>query len=108
MYNWSTSLQSQSVLSFLTGALASGFVFVNLLSLLQRSVRPPLVGSASGLFLTSLFGSASTAGYLLAVLVGAFGWGGAALIELTLFPIIGIIAMALVDPKQLIAVTKRS
>jgi MFS family permease len=108
MYNWSTSLQSQSVLSFLTGALASGFVFVNLLSLLQRSVRPQLVGSASGLFLTSLFGSASTAGYLLAVLVGAFGWGGAALIELTLFPIIGIIAMALVDPKQLIAVTKKA
>jgi MFS family permease len=108
MYNWSTSLQSQSVLSFLTGALASGFVFFNLLSLLQRSVRPQLVGSASGLFLTSLFGSASTAGYLLAVLVGAFGWGGAALIELTLFPIIGIIAMALVDPKQLIAVTKKA
>ena len=39
MYNWSTSLQSQSVLSFLTGALASGFVFVNLLSMLQRSVQ---------------------------------------------------------------------
>jgi MFS family permease len=107
MYNWSTSLQSQSVLSFLTGALASGFVFVNLLSMLQRSVRPPMVGSASGIFLTSLFGSASTAGYLLAVLVGAFGWGGAALIELTLFPLIGIVAMALVDPKQLIAVTAK-
>jgi MFS family permease len=107
MYNWSTSLQSQSILSFLTGALASGFVFVNLLSLLQRSVRPHLVGCASGIFLTSLFGAASTAGYLLGVLVGAFGWGGAALVELTLLPIIGIIAMALVDPRQLIAVTRR-
>ena len=108
MYNWSTSLQSQSVLSFLTGALASGFVFVNLLSMLQRSVRPHMVGSASGIFLTSLFGSASTAGYLLAVLVGAFGWGGAALVELTLFPIIGIIAMAMVDPAQLMAVTRKT
>ena len=107
MYNWSTSLQSQSVLSFLTGALASGFVFVNLLSMLQRSVRPHMVGAASGIFLTSLFGSASTAGYLLAVLVGAFGWGGAALVELTLFPIVGILAMAMVDPAQLIAVSKK-
>jgi MFS family permease len=107
MYNWSTSLQSQSILSFLTGALASGFVFVNLLSMLQRSVRPQMVGSASGIFLTSLFGSASTAGYLLGVLVGAFGWGGAALIELTLFPIIGIVAMAMIDPAQLIAVTNK-
>jgi MFS family permease len=106
MYNWSTSLQSQSILSFLTGALASGFVFVNLLSLLQRSVRPHMVGCASGIFLTSLFGAGSTAGYLLAVLVGAFGWGGAALVELTLFPIVGIIAMAMVDPRQLIAATR--
>jgi hypothetical protein len=44
----------------------------------------------------------------LGVLVGAFGWGGAALIELTLFPIIGIVAMAMVDPRQLIAVTKKT
>jgi MFS family permease len=108
MYNWSTSLQSQSVLSFLTGALASGFAFVNLLSMLQRSVRPHMVGRASGVFLTFLFGAGSTAGYLLGVLVGAFGWGGAALIELTLFPIIGIVAMAMVDPRQLIAVTKKT
>ncbi|HEV3373535.1 MAG TPA: MFS transporter [Xanthobacteraceae bacterium] len=108
MYNWSTSLQSQSILSFLTGALASGVAFVNILAMLQRSVRPRLVGSASGIFLTSLFGAASTAGYLLGVLVGAFGWGGAALVELTLFPLIGIVAMALVDPTQLIAVTKKA
>jgi predicted MFS family arabinose efflux permease len=103
MYNWSTSLASQSILSFLIGALASGVAFVNLLSLLQRSVRPQLVGTASGIFLTAVFGSASTAGYLFADLVGRFGWGGAALIELTLLPIVGIIAMALVDPAQLIA-----
>jgi len=54
-----------------------------------------------------LFGSASTAGYLLGVLVGAFGWGGAALVELTMFPLVGIVAMALVDPRQLVAVTKK-
>jgi MFS family permease len=101
MYNWATSLSAQSTLSFLTGAIASGVVFVNLLSMLQRSVRPHLVGSASGIFLTALFGAGSTAGYLLGVLVGAFGWGGAALIELTLLPLIGILAMLLVDPAQL-------
>jgi MFS family permease len=108
MYNLATSLQSQSFLSFMTGALGSGFVFVNLLSLLQRSVRPHMVGRASGIFLTSLFGAASTAGYLMGALVGAFGWGRAALIELTLLPIIGIIAMVMVNPKQLIAVAKNA
>ena len=108
MYNVATSFGAQSVLCFLTGAFASGFVFVNLLSLLQRSVRPQMVGRASGIFLTSVFGSASTAGYLMGALVGKFGWGHAALIELTLFPVIGTIAMLLVNPKQLIAVRAKA
>jgi len=41
-------------------------------------------------------------------LVGKFGWGNAALIELTLFPVIGTIAMLLVNPKQLIAVKAKA
>jgi len=108
MYNLATTAPWQSFLSFMTGALGSGFVFVNLLSLLQRSVRPQMVGRASGIFLTSVFGAGSTAGFLMGALVGAFGWSGAALIELTLFPVIGIIAMVLVDPAQLIAADRRT
>ncbi len=108
MYNVATGAGAQGTLSFLTGALGSGFVFVNLLSMLQRSVRPPMVGRASGVFLTSFFGSGATAGYLMGFLVTKVGWGHAALIELTLFPIIGIIAMMLVNPKQLIAVRAKA
>jgi MFS family permease len=107
MYNLATSLPWQSALSFMTGALASGFVFVNLLSLMQRSVRPQMVGRASGIFLTSLFAAASTAGYLMGALVSAIGWSGAALVELTLFPVIGIVAMLLVDPRQLMSVARK-
>jgi MFS family permease len=107
MYNVAATVTTQSMLTFLTGAFGSGFVFVNLLSLLQRSVRPAMIGRASGIFLTSVFGAGSVAGYLMGALVGRFGWGGAALIELTLFPVIGIIAMVLVDPKQLIGATKK-
>ncbi len=108
MYNIATDVTSQSTLTFLTGLFGSGFVFVNLLSFLQRSVRPEMVGRASGVFLTSLFGAGSVAGYLMGWLVQNFGWGGAALIELTLFPVIGIIAMVLVDPRQLIPVAKKA
>jgi MFS family permease len=103
MYHLATSVSWQSFLSFMTGALGSGFVFVNLLSLLQRSVRPHMVGRASGIFLTSLFAAGSTAGYLMGALVVEFGWSRAALIELTLLPVIGIIAMVLVDSKQLMS-----
>lgn len=108
MYNWSVSLQSQSVLSFLTGALGSGVIFVNLLSMLQRSVRPPMVGAASGIFLTALFGAGAIAGYTMGALAKSFGWGDAALIELTLLPIIGILAMAMINPAQLMAVRSSS
>jgi predicted MFS family arabinose efflux permease len=108
MYNLATSLAWQSFLSFMTGALGSGFVFVNLLALMQRSVRPQMVGRASGIFLTSLFGAGSTAGYLMGALVGALGWSGAALVELTLFPVVGIIAMVLIDSKQLMSVGKKA
>ncbi len=108
MYNVATSVGSQSTLCFLTGALGSGFIFVNLLSMLQRSVRPHMVGRASGIFLTSFFGSGATAGYLMGFLVTKLGWGRAALIELTLLPIIGIIAMMLVKPEQLIAVKAKA
>jgi MFS family permease len=108
MYNLATSLHTQSFLSFMTGAIGSGFVFVNLLALLQRSVQPRMLGRASGIFLTSLFGAGTTAGYLMGVLVGALGWGNAALIELTLFPIVGIVAVLMVNPTQLIAVAGKT
>lgn len=108
IYNIASSVGTQSLLTFLVGVFGSGFVFVNLVSFLQRSVRPEMVGRASGIFLTAVFGSASVAGYVFGGLVGAFGWGAAALIELTLFPVVGIAAMAMVDPKQLIAVATKS
>lgn len=107
MYNLATSLQTQSFLSFMTGAIGSGCVFVNLLALLQRSVPPSMAGRASGIFLTFLFGAASAAGYLMGALVGALGWGNAALVELTLFPIIGVIAMVAVNPMHLIAIARK-
>ena len=90
----------------LTGAFASGFLFVNILSLLQRSVRPSMVGRASGIFLTSLFGAASVAGYLMGWLVVHLSWGRSPLVELTLLPIIGVVAMLLVNPSQLIVAKK--
>jgi MFS family permease len=104
MYNVAVSFNAQALLCFLTGTFASAFLYVNILSLLQRSVRPQMVGRASGIFLTSLFGASSIAGYVMAWLVVHLGWGRAALVQLTLLQFVGIIAMLLVDPSKLIAV----
>ncbi|WP_051663139.1 MFS transporter [Alicyclobacillus macrosporangiidus] len=92
----------QALFSFLEGMFGSGFLFVNTYSLMQRCVRPEQVGRASGIFVTSLYLPSSLAGYLFAALVGTVGWGEAGLIQLTLIPIIGIIAMACLNERQVL------
>ena len=63
-------------------------------------------GPSFGNLYASTFGAASIAGYSMGAFVGRFGWGTAAMIQLTLLPVIGIIAMALVDPSKLIVPKK--
>jgi len=98
----------QALFSFLEGMFGSGFLFVNTYSLMQRCVRPDKVGRASGIFVTSLYLPSSVAGYLFAALVGSVGWGGAGLVQLTLIPIIGIIAMSFLNEKQILIPVKAS
>lgn len=96
----------QALFSFLEGMFGSGFLFVNTYALMQRCVRPEKVGRASGIFVTSLYLPSSLAGYLFAALVGSVGWGGAGLVQLTLIPIIGIVAMAFLNEKQVLVPRK--
>ena len=91
----------QSLLSFLMGAFASGFLFVNVYSLMQRSVKTTLIGRASGTFITSLFVPSALAGYLFGSLVTRFDWGGAAIIQLMLLPLVGIAAMLFLDSSKI-------
>lgn len=91
----------QSVFSFLMGMFASGFLFVNVYSLMQRSVRTTIIGRASGTFITSLYIPSALAGYLFGFLVGKLDWGGAALVQLMLLPIVGIVAMLFLDTSKI-------
>jgi predicted MFS family arabinose efflux permease len=90
----------QSLLSFLMGTFASGFLFVNVYSLMQRSVRTTIIGRASGTFITSLYIPSALAGYLFGFLVERIDWGGAALVQLMLIPLIGIAAMLFLDTSK--------
>jgi hypothetical protein len=91
----------QSLLSFLMGTFASGFLFVNVYSLMQRSVRTTTIGRASGTFITSLFVPSALAGYLFGSLATQFDWGGAAIIQLMLLPLVGIAAMLFLDNSKI-------
>lgn len=90
----------QAVLSFFMGTFASGFLFVNVYSLMQRSVRTTIIGRASGTFITSLYIPSALAGYVFGFLVERIDWGGAAFVQLMLVPLIGIAAMLFLDTSK--------
>lgn len=100
LFNGPTALWPQVVLSFAEGAIASGFLFVNVYSSMQRAVRPEMVGRASGLYVASFYVPAAVAGYLFSALVGATGWGGAAIWQLTVLPLVGVVVLIFVDVRR--------
>lgn len=102
MYNVAFDQVSQKVLTFLVGMFASGFLHANGLTLVQRSVRPQFVGRATGYYSACAYLAASVAGFVFAQLVGQFGWGGAGFVQLTLFPVLGVIALFLMKDGELL------
>ncbi len=101
LFNAATQPWQHNVLSFLQGLFASSTLFPNNLALLQKSVKPEMVGRATGLFQVCHYSGGTVAGFLFAWLVGRLGWHTAALVQLTSFPIVGIVAMLLINNEQL-------
>lgn len=97
LFNGSTSVIVQAVLSFVLGATFSGTVFVNLAGYHVKVVSDALSGRASGLFVTTLYGSATIAGYLIGWLAKLFGWTTAANLQLVLLCLIGAAISLLVQ-----------
>lgn len=97
IFNWATSPAWHAFLSFLEGAFASGFLYTNVYSLIQRSVPGSAVGRASGVFVSALYLPATISGYVFGYFEGVIGWGGAADVQLVAIPVIGIIAMLFLD-----------
>lgn len=100
LFNGPTGATAQYVLSFAEGAIASGFLFVNIYSAMQRAVRPQLIGRASGVYVSAFYVPAAFAGYLFSALVAAAGWGGAAIWQLTVLPLVGVVALLCVDVRR--------
>jgi MFS family permease len=91
----------QNVLSFMQGMIFSASLFVILYALIQRCVRPNMVGRASGIHVSAIFLPASVSGLIFASLVRVMGWANAALIILSIFPVVGIIAMFMLKESQI-------
>jgi DHA1 family inner membrane transport protein len=83
-------------LSFAWGVIVSGTIYVNLASYHIKSVRSNLANRTSGIFVTSLYGSAAFGGYLMGWIVGQSGWVIAGEIQLTALSLLGAgLALAL-------------
>ena len=91
LFSGAQSFEAQSLFSFLWGFIVSGTIYVNLAGFHVKSVDTSLAGSASGVFVTSLYGAAAVAGYLLGLLASRVGWGPAGLIQITALSVIGLV-----------------
>ena len=105
LFNGPTTAVPQYALSFAEGAIASGFLFVNIYSAMQRAVRPHMIGRASGIYVAAFYIPAAFAGYLFSAFVGGTGWGGAGLWQLTVLPLVGVAALLFVETRQLSSAT---
>jgi MFS family permease len=101
-YTVATGAAAQYVLAFLIGTFASGVLFTNCTTVLQRSVRPEHVGRGAGLFILTYYVAAAVSGLIFAGLVARIGWQGAGLVQLTLLPLLGLAALVLVDPRRML------
>jgi MFS family permease len=101
-YTVATGASAQYVLAFLIGTFASGVLFTNCTTVLQRSVRPEHVGRGAGLFILTYYVAAAVSGLIFARLVAGIGWQGAGLVQLTLLPLLGLAALVIVDPRRML------
>jgi DHA1 family inner membrane transport protein len=88
LFNGPPSFAVQATFSFLLGTAFSGTIFVNLAGYHIKSVTSALTGRASGIFVTSLYGSATVAGYMIGWLARQFGWPTATNTQLVLLCVI--------------------
>jgi MFS family permease len=101
-YQLAEGAAAQYVLAFLMGTFASGVLFTNCTTALQRAVRPEHVGRGAGLFMLAYYVAAAVSGLIFARLVAGMGWQGAGLVQLTLLPLVGLAALVLVDVRRMI------
>ncbi|MFJ4240377.1 MFS transporter [Streptomyces iakyrus] len=100
IYETRAAVGVQCVFAFLMGAFGLGFIYPNTNSAIQRAVRPTQIGRASGLFVTGYYGPAAFSGLLFAALVDSFGWSRAGMLQVTVLPLLGVVALAFVRPAQ--------
>jgi MFS transporter, DHA1 family, inner membrane transport protein len=101
LFNGPADFAVQAGFSFVLGAAFSGTIFVNLAACHVKSVTANLSGRASGLFVTSVYGSATIAGYIIGWIAGLAGWTVAGNIQLVLLCLTGAAISLVLRPNRM-------
>ncbi|GAB7524555.1 hypothetical protein PBS_35420 [Paraburkholderia sp. 2C] len=101
LFHAATTLLVQALLSFCWGLVVSGVIYVNLAGYHIRSVSGHLNNKASGVFVSSLYGSASIAGYTIGWLATSAGWSAAGLEQISLLACIGALLALALQPSRM-------
>jgi len=96
-----SALAVQLALSFAWGLIVSGTIYVNLAGYHVKAVRNNLANRASGIFVSSLYGSAAVGGYLMGWIAGQGGWVAAGEIQLTALSLLGAGLSLALRPSQM-------
>jgi DHA1 family inner membrane transport protein len=101
LFHGSGAFVPQAILSFIWGLIVSGVIYVNLAGYHAKALRSNLASRASGIFVTSLYGSAAIAGYLIGWIATRAGWTTAGEFQISLLSVVaGGLALAL-QPDQM-------
>jgi MFS transporter, DHA1 family, inner membrane transport protein len=98
LFNGPEDFASQAAFSLALGMTFSGTIFVNLAAYHAKAVTADLAGRASGLFVTSVYGSATVAGILIGWIANLAGWTVAGNIQLVALCICGAIISLTLQP----------
>jgi MFS transporter, DHA1 family, inner membrane transport protein len=101
LFHGSADFGLQLALSFAWGIAASGTIHVNLAGYHVKAVRSGLADRAAGVFVTSLYGSAAGAGYLMGWIAGQGGWVRAGEVQLFLFSLVGAALALILRPDEM-------
>jgi predicted MFS family arabinose efflux permease len=98
LFSTAQSFALQALLSFCWGVIVSGTIYVNLAGFHVKAVVAALADRASGAFVTSLYGAAALAGYLIGFLANLTGWSHAGLIQITALSGVGMLLSLAIRP----------
>lgn len=96
LFNGSDAFVWQALLSFAWGVIVSGMIYVNLAGYHVKALRRSLASRGAGVFVTSLYGSAAVAGYVMGWIATHAGWATAGTIQISLLSLVAAgLALAL-------------